>query len=81
MCAAGASGRRPDAVRTAAGRRWLVGEGALRRSGIDAGWIAHMWQDDAVLGRAHTVVHIHVLLASRLHGHMDGRPVRLAPGG
>ena len=57
-----------DGVRTAAGRRWLVGKCALRRSGIEAGWIAQVWQDDAAFSRARTVVHIHVLLACRLHG-------------
>ena len=57
-----------DGVRTAAGRRWLVGKCALRRSGIEAGWIAQVWQDDAAFSRARTVVHIHVSLACRLHG-------------
>ena len=57
-----------DGVRTAAGRHWLVGKCALRRSGIEAGWIAQVWQDDAAFSRARTVVHIHVLLACRLHG-------------
>ena len=59
MCAAvrtaDARGRRPDGC---CGRRWLVGKCALRRSGIKAGWIAQVWQDDAALSRVRTAIRI-----------------------